>query len=176
MTASKEQTITSKGTDLRQIPALLRLGDRRGYWKRGNINLDWGGGASDRFTSELDKRGVTNMIIDPYNRSIDHNNIVRDSLKFAGGAHSATCSNVLNVINSDSAIEQAIYNIHRLLQDDGRAYFTVYEGHKDGEGRPTIKGWQRHQPLSDYIFFITPHFGAGNVVLSGRVIEAVKRG
>ena len=169
-----EPLITSKDTDLGQIPALLMLGDRAGYWKRGNINLDFGGGRLDKFSVALEERGVVNLVVDPYNRTESHNMTSMMHVAAEGGADTCTVSNVLNVIPDDAAIRRLLVDVHYMLKKNGWAYFTVYNGDGTGIAHPTAKGWQRNDLLSNYVHFVTELFGDSNVEIHRRVIEARK--
>ena len=170
-----EQTITSAATDRRQVPALFRIGDKRDYWREGNVNFDLGGGASNRFTRQLARRGVTNLVVDPFNRTSEHNDGVMDQLRRIGGADSATSCNVLNVINAHDVMLMMVATLWTELREGGMAYVTVYEGKGTGEGQKTINGWQHNRPVGDYVHFVTEFFGEENVTLRYPVIQAVKR-
>lgn len=163
---------TSKKTDLKQVPYILLLGDRAGYWKPGNINLDIGGGAADKFTDELAKRHILNLVYDPHNRSTEHNNRVSEHVVMSGGANTVTVSNVLNVIMSKRQRNGVIKQAWLGLKQGGYAYFTVYEGDRSGEGRKTTRGWQENRVLEDYITEIARVFHPKDIERRGPVIEA----
>jgi hypothetical protein len=169
------QTITSARTDLRQIPAILKLlNDNLArpelFWATTNDILDYGGGASDKLTEKIAELGARNLVLDPFNRSDEHNALVRRLLKIKPADH-AICSNVLNVIKSPSARMAALREIAALTSPDGCVFITVYEGNKSSRGRRTTKGWQNNRPLKSYlrevrkVFREGEYFGGGKVLL-----------
>lgn len=96
------QTITSADTSLKQVPAIFRLINQvmtrpEAFWADTTDVLDVGGGKYDLLTEKLAEIGVRNWVLDPYNRSEEHNRRVVSMLE-AGPADMALCSNVLNVI------------------------------------------------------------------------------
>ena len=91
------QSIDSAGTSLNQLPAIFQKVKKSGGWKKGTINLDLGGGKYDQATLFLRRFGVTNIIIDPYNRPAEVNQQATAKLK-QSPADTVTLANVLNVI------------------------------------------------------------------------------
>lgn len=168
------QLITSAKTSLRQVPALVKIGDGRGFWRPGTRNLDLGGGAYDLTTEALAFRGVYSRVADPYNRTEAHNRTVGEWVMRSGGVDTVTCCNVLNVIDDDEAIGNIIDGAFTALNRTGVAYFTVYEGTGSGVGSATSKGWQNNRPLKAYFKQIEARFGSGNVVRKALVIIATK--
>jgi len=166
------QTITSAATSLNQIPAILRLIEQavqNPYWIGVDNLLDYGGGKYDLLTRELVKRGVNNLVYDPFNRSEEHNEMVRWLLKHRM-ADAAICSNVLNVIRSPAARRAALQDIKRMTVSYGVVYFTVYEGDGSSVGRKTSKGWQANRPTKNYLREIQQEFT--NVKIIGKLIVA----
>ena len=136
------------------------------------INLDYGGGKFDNATAALEGKGVTNLVYDPYNRSSGHNKDVIDTIRKNGGADTATCSNVLNVIKEPAARTVVIKNIYKLLKPNGVAYFTVYEGTGKGDEGPTKAGYQLNKKTADYVEEISSVFPS--VSRRGKLIVASK--
>lgn len=92
-----EQEYTSAKSSIKQVPAGFKIVDKHFGWKPNTLNLDIGGGKFDLMTSELSKKGVTNLVFDPYNRSEEHNLYVLQACRHFG-ANTVTIFNVLNVI------------------------------------------------------------------------------
>lgn len=170
------QAITSADTSLKQIPAILRLIDKNAenaarFWGRHNVVLDYGGGRYDELTKALKERGVVNLIYDPYNRSDEHNDLVRGILTTPfRAADIALCSNVLNVVREPEARREILRDIKLMTKDDGIVFFTVYEGDKSSRGRRTAKGWQANRPTKNYVREIRREFHS--VVVKGKLIYA----
>jgi len=93
-----QQEYTSAKTSLKQIPAGFKIVDKYFTWYQGTVNLDIGGGKYDLMTEALKEKGVTNLVYDPYNRSMKHNVDVVNTVIRIKGVHTATIFNVLNVI------------------------------------------------------------------------------
>ena len=170
------QAITSAETSLKQIPAILRLIDKGCenpalFWGHRQIVLDYGGGRYDELTKALKKRGIVNLIYDPYNRSDDHNALIRGILTTPfRAADMALCSNVLNVVREPEARRAILRDIKRMTKADGIVFFTVYEGDKSSRGRRTSKGWQANRPTKNYVREIKREFES--VQVKGKLIYA----
>jgi hypothetical protein len=167
------QTISSAGTDIRQVPATLRLVP----WKRGTVNADIGGGASDKFTKRLRSKGVENIVYDPYQRSAEHNTQAAARIR-DGQADTATVNNVLNVIKEKDARERVIAQAADALKSktEGTAYFKIYTGDRSGTPKATRAGWQNNKSAQAYVKEIEQYFG--NVKRKGDLLVAsdVKKG
>lgn len=145
------QEYTSEKTSINtsKVPAIFKLIKT---WKPGTINLDYGGGRFDIATDYLyDEYDVTNLIYDPFNRSSKHNSYVLTTLHNNGGADTATCSNVLNVIKEYDVRINVLENISKLLKPNGTLYITVYEGGKDQVEGPTGSGYQLARKTAEYL-------------------------
>lgn len=165
---------TSARTALKHVPAIVRLGDKHGYWNFNTFNLDIGGGPYDLMTEAMAERYITNLVFDPHNRTPEHNGAVLSIVRKMNGTHTVTVSNVLNVIEDDDAVALVILQAHIGVRRGGTAYFTFYEGNRSGTGRETIMGWQRNTRFKDYLPLINDVFHEENVSRRGPVIEAVK--
>jgi len=171
-----KQSISSADTSLKQVPAILRLIDKNCenpalFWVRRQRVLDYGGGRYDELTDALAKRGVTNLIYDPYNRTTEHNALVRQVFSVNHGqADLALCSNVLNVVREPEARREILRDIKRMTKSDGIVFFTVYEGDKSSKGRKTSKGWQANRPTKNYVRELKREFES--VQVKGKLIYA----
>ena len=167
---TSEQEYTSANTSINstKLPAIFSMVN----FKPETINLDYGGGKFDNATAALEGKGVTNLVYDPYNRSSGHNKDVIDTIRKNGGADTATCSNVLNVIKEPAARTVVIKNIYKLLKPNGVAYFTVYEGTGKGDEGPTKAGYQLNKKTADYVEEISSVFPS--VSRRGKLIVASK--
>lgn len=151
-----------------KLPVIFKLVK----FKPKTMNLDYGGGKFDNATKFLETKDVTNLIYDPYNRSSEHNNEVLDIIRKNNGADTVTCSNVLNVIKEENIRFDVISNIYKLLKTGGTAYFTVYEGDRSNNARPTKAGYQLNRKTADYLNEIESVFSS--VEVKGKLIKAIK--
>ncbi len=165
----------SAATSIKQIAAVFGMVEKLGGWKAGANNLDVGGGKFDLATLWLAERGVRNEVLDPGNRSAEHNRLVA-ALAAKRFFDTATVSNVLNVIPGvdEAARVAARADVIRVaanaLGRNGTAYFTVFEGDGSGRGRRTSKGWQANRKTADYVPEVKRLFG--DVVRRGKLIVA----
>lgn len=166
--ATAEQEYSSANTSINssKLPAIFRLVE----FEPNTLNLDYGGGKFDNATEYLATNNVKNYIYDRFNRTPSWNKEAVKAVRKAGGADTATLSNVLNVIKEDGAREEVLYNIKELLKPNGTLYVTVYEGDKSGEGRVTSAGYQLNRKTADYIDEISKIFSS--VTKHGKVIIA----
>jgi hypothetical protein len=155
------QDITSAATSIKHVPAILIKVTKvmqPTYLAAVTDILDVGGGKYDLLTDTLAEMGIRNWVIDPFNRSKEHNNFVHKMLS-ARPADMAICSNVLNVIKEPEA-RADIHKVVKALTDPlkQRAYFTVYEGDGSSKGKRTAKGWQANRPAKSYIRELRRHY------------------
>ena len=147
------QNISSAGTSInssKPAEAFTKL-LKKDAFKKGSKNLDIGGGKFDNVNTLLkDKAGATNVVYDPFNRTKAHNaKVVK---KMAGGrSDTVTINNTLNVIEDTPNQIRVLEQAKDAVKKDGKVYISVYEGDRTGTGRPTSKGWQRHQKVEDYL-------------------------
>lgn len=160
------QVVSSAGTSLNQAAATFRKEE----FAAGSLNLDYGGGKYGKGTELLAGLGVENALWDPFNRGEAENFRARLRVARAGGAETVTCNNVLNVIDSDAAMREAIAQCALALKAGGRAYFLLHEGDRSGAGRQTKAGYQRNRKASEYEAAIGEFFGA--LRRRGNLIEA----
>jgi hypothetical protein len=164
-----KQQYTSAETSINQnkLPAVFN----KVNFESGTTNFDNGGGKFDNATEELAKRGVKNIIYDPYNRTKEHNENVISQIKNKK-ADTSTISNVLNVIQEKEARIEVLRNSKNAIKDGGKCYITIYEGNKTGVGAATSKGYQLNMKTKDYLNEVKEVFP--NAVIKNGVIIATK--
>jgi len=143
------QTRTSAGTSINsaKLPVLYTKLAKLGVLDNGT-GIDFGSG---KYTQHLqrfaEEHGSTVLFFDPYNQSPAVN---AATLARRNESMFCLCSNVLNVIDDDDAVRNAIRKAVAL--GNGVAYFSVYEGNGTGIGFETQNGrsWQRNQKLREY--------------------------
>jgi hypothetical protein len=134
-----------------------------------SINVDLGGGRFDNATEALKQRGITNLIIDPYNRTPEWNER-NEEIASKNKVASVTVNNVLNVIMEPEQRENVIKKAKSYLIDGGKAFFLIHykAGKTAGE---TLKGsWQNHMRPVDYVPEIQKYFN--DVRVKGNLIIA----
>lgn len=150
------QEFTSENTSInsKRLPAIFNMVS----FEPGTVNLDYGGGKFDNVAEYLEQYDVVNLVYDPYNRSTQHNKQVIQLIREHGGADTATCSNVLNVIKEPEVRLNVLSNISKLVKPGGVIYITVYEGTGKGDEHPTKSGYQLNRKTKDYMDEITQVF------------------
>lgn len=163
------QEFTSENTSINstKLPAVFKMVN----FEPGTINIDYGGGRFDNVADYLTQYDVINLVYDPYNRSKEHNAEVVKTVRAAGGADTATCSNVLNVIKEPEVRQNVLNNIKKLVKPGGKIYITVYEGSGKGDEGPTKSGYQLNRKTADYIEEIQQVFP--DATRKGKLIQAV---
>lgn len=151
-----DQEFTSENTSInsKKLPAIFKMVS----FEPGTINLDMGGGKFDNVADYLSEYDVTNLVYDPYNRTKEHNREVVKTIRQVGGADTATCSNVLNVIKEPEARRNVLVNMSKLVKPGGEIYITVYEGSGKGNEGPTKSGYQLNRKTADYLHEIQEVF------------------
>ncbi len=135
----------------------------------GSINVDLGGGKYDNGTDFLKTKGITNLIIDPYNRSKDFNQRNEEIAKKSKIA-SVTVNNVLNVIMEPEEREVVIKKAKSFLKNGGKAFFLVYYKKGKKAGPTGEDSWQNHMTASEYVPEIKKYFS--NITVKGNLIIA----
>lgn len=166
------QEFTSENTSInsKKLPAVFNMVS----FNPGTVNLDYGGGRFDNVAEYLEQYDVVNLVYDPYNRSSEHNREVIRLIREHGGADTATCSNVLNVIKEREVRLNVLKNISKLVKAGGTIYITVYEGKGNNEGTPTKSGYQLNRKTADYLEEIQEVFP--ECKRRGKLIECVNSG
>ena len=169
------QKVTSADTSINQskLPAGYTKLKKMGVFQPGQRVVDIGGGRFDNAVEDLAKQDVELQVYDPFNRTPDHNNVVKE-LVADGGADVAVSNNTLNVIKEPKNIKRVIQQAENAIKPGDKAYFTVYAGDKSGKGKTTSKGYQRNEPTSAYVSRVEEVFGEGNVQSKGDLITATK--
>ena len=162
------QEFTSENTSINstKLPAIFKMVS----FEPGTTNIDYGGGRFDNVADYLTQYDVINLVYDPYNRSKEHNKEVIRTLRKAGGADTATCSNVLNVIKEPEVRKNVLENISKIVKPGGKVYITVYEGSGKGDEGPTKAGYQLNRRTADYLDEIREVFPDAN--RKGKLIVA----
>lgn len=163
------QEFTSENTSInsKKLPAIFNMVT----FNPGTVNLDYGGGRFNNVAEYLKQYDVINLVYDPYNRSSEHNQEVIRLIREHGGADTATCSNVLNVIKEPEVRLNVLKNISKLVKSGGTVYITVYEGKGNNEGAPTKSGYQLNRKTADYLEEIQEVFP--ECKRRGKLIECV---
>lgn len=148
------QRHTSAGTSInaRKLPVLYTKLARAGILDHGT-GIDFGSGKyTEHLRDFVAAHNGTMMFYDPYNQPAHVN---AATLFHRNRSQYCLCSNVLNVIDDDNAVRNAIQTAVEL--GNGVAYFTVYEGDGTGIGIETQNGqsWQRNQKLRSYEAYCT---------------------
>jgi hypothetical protein len=174
--STTKQSITSAETSLNQIPAAFKLINAaarmpEAFWARTHDVLDYGGGKYDTFTDFLARMHIRNWVYDPFNRSEEHNALVRKLLT-ARPADVAICSNVLNVVKEPAVRRAILEDIRDLVESAGSVFIVVYEGDRSSRGRKTSKGWQANRPTRNYLREVRKVFPGAHVCRGGKLIYA----
>lgn len=166
------QEFTSENTSINssKLPAIFKMISL----EPGTINIDYGGGRFDNVADYLTQFDVINLVYDPYNRTKEHNSEVIRTVRKAGGADTATCSNVLNVIKEPEVRQNVLQNIKKLVKPNGTVYITVYEGSGKGNEGPTKSGYQLNRKTEGYLDEIKQVFP--DAVRKGKLIVAHPNG
>lgn len=140
-----KQEFTSKSTSINKnkVPAVFK----KINWKRGDFNLDIGGGKYDTATEYLKSFGAENRIYDKFNRSEEENSLALSKTDY----DTATISNVLNVIKEEEIWMDLAVLAFDHLKSGGKLYITVYEGDRSSIGRKSKKDcWQNNLIINEY--------------------------
>ena len=167
-----DQEFTSENTSINSTK--LRAIFKMVSFEPGTINIDYGGGRFDNVADYLTQYDVINLVYDPYNRSKEHNSEVIQTVRSAGGADTATCSNVLNVIKEPEVRLNVLRNMKKLVKPSGNIYITVYEGSGKGDEGPTKSGYQLNRKTADYLEEIQQVFP--DATRKGQLITATNSG
>ena len=169
-----EQSITSADTSINvsKLPQGYTKLIKNNTFKKGDVVLDIGGGRFDNAVDTLKEKDVTVKVYDPFNRSLEHNRAVVETVR-NGQADKVVSFNTLNVIPEEANRLKVIEQAHNALKENGEAFFTVYGDPKKKAGA-TVKGYQAHLPLKDYVSSVKEVFGDDSVTSSGGIIKAIK--
>jgi len=155
------QTITSKKTSRLQLPYLHKSPLASACVIESNV-LDYGAGLSHEKARECILKNGANAYnwYDPYWNSTGGNVYALMNAPF----DVILCSNVLNVIDDNEALFNAVYHMLSLIKHgadgNGVILLTVYEGDRSGVGCATRDGYQRNLKTSAYVEMIQEKFSA----------------
>ena len=164
------QKYTSAKSSIKQVPAGFKIVDKHFGWQPNTFNFDIGGGKYDLMTKKLLEKNVTNLIFDPYNRSLTHNIDVIRTIFRNGGIDTATIFNVLNVIK-EHEIQLVVLNMAKAALKKGFVRSTYMNPAK--VSGVTKKGtFQHYKTQKEYLKIVKKIFP--NAKLEHGMIYAVK--
>jgi hypothetical protein len=118
---------------------------------KGMRNFDVGGGKFDAGTDLLKEHGIKNLLLDPFNRSPEHNASVKAEIA-KEKADTATIANVLNVVAEEAIRAAIIEEAAKGVKKGGKVYVWIYEGNKSGEGKQSKPDcWQENRTTESYV-------------------------
>ena len=164
------QKYTSAKSSIKQVPAGFKIVDKHFGWQPNTFNFDIGGGKYDLMTKKLLEKNVTNLIFDPYNRSLTHNIDVIRTIFRNGGIDTATIFNVLNVIK-EHEIQLVVLNMAKAALKKGFVRSTYMNPAK--VSGVTKKGtFQHYKTQKEYLKIVKKIFP--NAKLEHGIIYAIK--
>lgn len=140
------QTITSKETSIKQVPALHKSRYVAEIGRNASV-LDYGAGKYPELAENYLRKNVEIANYTPYDPYNLPGRLIPENAKY----DITLCANVLNVIRESDAIKGVIRNAIFHTRKGGTAMFTVYEGDRSGKGKITAKGYQRNEPTQNYM-------------------------
>jgi hypothetical protein len=134
--------------------------------------LDVGSGKSNAVKAWLEHKypELTVYLVDPYQRSYEHNISVLHQVERSGGVDIATSISILNVIDNEVSRIYHISLLHHVLKPGGIAYFKVWAGRwpDRGTGRSfhdtARNSFQANRWASSFLQEVEEVFGLGNVL------------
>ena len=162
------QTYSSKNTSINtvRLPAVYMKVRWRHYNNSADdyhvFDIGCGRLETQRMIKELlDGYGIKHFYPwDPYHQCIIDKHNAEQAMRVDNSNKIIICSNVLNVIDDDDALNELIkricdLSVYRLPDGTYKmnpVFVTVYEGDKSGVGKQTKKDcWQRNERLSAYL-------------------------
>lgn len=120
--------------------------------------LNYGGGKFNNTIEFGNANGFTDLIFDPFNRTVKWNAAVVKSIS-EKGVDLAILSNVLNVIKEVDVRGFVLSVLANTLDENKPLFITVYEGDRTGYGRQTSRSaWQENRKLKEYLAEVQKHF------------------
>jgi hypothetical protein len=167
------QKYTSAKSSIKQVPVGFKIVDKYFGWQSNTFNLDIGGGKYDLMTEKLLEKNVTNLIFDPYNRSLAHNLDVIRTIFRNGGIDTATIFNVLNVIK-EHEIQLTVLNMAKAALKKGGYVFvrSTYMNPAKVSGVTKKGTFQHYKTQKEYLKIVKKIFP--NAKLEHGMIYAVK--
>jgi hypothetical protein len=153
-----KQEYTSAKTSIKQIPAGFRIIDKHFGWQPGTVNLDIGGGKYDLMTIELQKKGVKNLIYDPFNRPLEHNLKIIQELE-DNSVDTVTMFNLLNVIKEFEIQLNALNMAYDALKHGGMLYVrSTYMNPAKVSGVTKSGTFQHYKTQKEYLEIVREIF------------------
>lgn len=152
------QEYTSARTSIKQIPAGFGIVDKHFGWQANTINFDIGGGKYDLMTEKLLEKNVTNLIFDPYNRSLVHNINVVNKL-YEKDVDTVTIFNVLNVIKEYKIQIRLLRLARSALKVGGMLYVrSTYKNPAKQSGVTKSGTFQHYKTQKEYLGIVKKVF------------------
>jgi len=153
------QEYTSARTSIKQVPAGFRIVDKHFGWQPNTINLDIGGGKYDMMTEKLLEKNVTNLVFDPYNRSMQHNCDVVNTVIRIEGVDTVTIFNVLNVIKERLIQLEVLYLAKSSLKVGGYVFVrSTYMNPAKQSGVTKSGTFQHYKTQKEYLEIVKKIF------------------
>jgi len=167
-----KQKYTSAKTSLKQVPAGFGIVDKYFGWKPFTNNLDIGGGKYDLMTVKLAEKSVTNLIFDPYNRTLEHNEKV---IAICNDVYvdTVTIFNVLNVIMERKNQLAVLTLAYMMLKTGGYVFVrSTYMNPAKVSGVTKSGTFQHYMTQKEYLELVKEVFP--NAELKHGIIYAIK--
>jgi len=153
-----EQKYCSAKTSVKQIPAGFKIVDKYFGWQPNTVNLDIGGGKYDLMTEKLLEKSVTNLIFDPYNRSLVHNITVINKI-YMNDVDTVTIFNVLNVIMEEEIQIEVLNLAYKALKNEGMVYVrSTYMNPNKVSGVTKSGSFQHYKTPGEYLEIVKKVF------------------
>ena len=152
------QEYTSARTSIKQVPAGFKIVDKHFGWQENTVNLDIGGGKYDLMTEKLLEKGVTNLVYDPYNRSMVHNLKVINKISEIS-VDTVTIFNVLNVIKERMIQSEVLCLAKSALKTGGMLYVrSTYMNPAKRSGVTKSGTFQHYKTQEEYLEIVKDIF------------------
>lgn len=138
----------------------------------GSVILDYGCGKYDDNKHYAESNGYEWKGYDPYNRSEIENNNTLDRFD-SEYPDVIVCSNVLNVLDSDEAMNNVMKELSTMTGGICKTFITIFEKDGDGIGKESkCDCWQRNEKTAAYIPRLKKYFknvsklkGESNIII-----------
>ena len=137
-------------TSIKQVSLGLKYMVETGYCKKGDTNLDYGGGRFELGTEYMKEHSITNLVYDVYSRDSKHNIKVIEKI-IDNEPDTVTLLNVLNVIHSKTERLYVIEDAYSYLKVGGYMLIMVYIGTGKEPGLSKSKTWQENRDMKSYL-------------------------
>ena len=152
------QKYTSARASIKQVPAGFKIIDKHFGWQENTVNLDIGGGKYDLMTEKLLEKGVTNLVYDPYNRSMVHNLKVINRISEIS-VDTVTIFNVLNVIKERMIQSEVLCLAKSALKEGGMLYVrSTYMNPAKRSGVTKSGTFQHYKTQAEYLEIVKEIF------------------